>query len=58
VAPFNPPAGPSKAPALPSVYTLSSTSPLKTRVEAGENRLILELKSSEKPAAPQPKPAK
>jgi hypothetical protein len=54
VTPFDPPAGPSKAPALPAAYKSPTTSPLNARVEAGENRLTFELKSDEKGVTPKP----
>ena len=48
VGSYQPPVGPSKTAAVPSVYTLSNTSPLKARIDKGENRLTFELKADEK----------
>jgi hypothetical protein len=54
VTPFDPPAGLSRAPALPAAYKSPTTSPLNAHVEAGENRLTFELKSDEKGLTPKP----
>ncbi len=48
VSQFQPPAGPSRAPALQAVYVKPESSPLKATVEKGETRLDFELKSDEK----------
>jgi hypothetical protein len=55
LGPYLPPVGPSKTAAVPSAYTLSNTSPLKARIEKGENRLTFELKSAEKAGATEKK---
>jgi hypothetical protein len=48
--------GTSKTPALPGVYSVSGTSPLKATVDKGETRVTLELNSGEKAPAPAKKP--
>jgi serine/threonine-protein phosphatase CPPED1 len=53
---YQPPVGPSKTPALPALYTMSNTSPLKARIEKAENRLTFELKSDAKPPIEEKKP--
>jgi hypothetical protein len=56
VAPFQPPAGPSRTPDLPAAYGLTGSTPLKARVTTGENRVTFELKSDEKaPVKPEKK---
>jgi hypothetical protein len=58
VSSYEPPVGSPKTPALPRLYTQSSTSPLKVQVDRGENRFMLELKSGQKPVTPEKKAEK
>ncbi len=48
VAPFQPPAGPSRAPPLPTAYAVPGTSPLRARVGTAATRLDFALRSDEK----------